>query len=146
MLCRLLAERIAEGKCRVEHGYIPERDVGHGHIETVKERLFNLLEAFNAYLLVGIELFQQLACKQVLFKCHYIGIGIVHDKRIHERTASGRGFKQHLRLYAVAVQYLRQYIGYLLRCVECRKYGRFQRVHIAFVLRIVLAVLTDELV
>ena len=91
-------------------------------------------------------MFQQLARKQVLFKCHYIGIGIVLDKRIHERTASGRGFKQHLRLYAVAVQYLRQYIGNLLRCVECRKYGRFQRVHIAFVLRIVLAVLTDELV
>ena len=126
MLCRLLTERISESKGRVKHGYISERDVGHRHIETVKKRFLYLLKTLYAYLLVGMKMFQQLACKQILFKCHYIGIGIVLDKRIHERTASGRGFEQHLRLYAVTVQYLRQYIGNLFRCVECRKYGCFQ--------------------
>ena len=126
MLCRLLTERISESKGRVKHGYISERNVGHRHIETVKERFLYLLKTLYAYLLVGMKMFQQLACKQILFKCHYIGIGIVLDKRIHERTASGRGFEQHLRLYAVTVQYLRQYIGNLFRCVECRKYGCFQ--------------------
>ena len=89
-------------------------------------------------------MFQQLACQQILLECHEVGIGIEFYKRINERTASGRGFKQHPRLYAVATQYLRHYIGNFLRSIERREYGRFQRVHIAFVLRIVLAVLTDE--
>lgn len=66
--CRYLFEYRAIGVFRVEHGYIPERDVGDGKVKPVQERLFYLLEAFRAYLLLRVQVSEHLARQQVFSK------------------------------------------------------------------------------
>ena len=138
--CRVVAAR----KLRVEHRHITERNVGDDKVEVVGKRLFYLLESLHPHFLIGMQVFQNPARHQVFFKCHYIGIRLVAQHRIHECAHACRGFKHTVGAYAVPVQHIGNRIGYLRRGVEGGQYGLLHRVHVPLVFHFVTAVLPHQ--
>ncbi len=139
-LGRTPAERFAPLKPGVEHGYVTERDVGHRQVEIVVERLFDFLKTVYAHLFVGVELPQDRAREEVFLKRHHVRIGTVPQHGVHEHADTRRRLKHTGRTDTVIRQHIGYGVGYLFRGVEGCQHGRFQRVHIPLVLRIVLAV------
>ncbi len=139
-LRRTPAERFAPLKPGVEHGYVTERDVGHHQVEIVVERLFDFLKTVYAHLFVGVELPQDSTREEVFLKRHHIRIGTVPQHSVHEHADTRRRFQHAGWADAVIRQHIGYGVGYLFRGVEGCQHGRFQRVHIPLVLRIVLAV------
>ena len=84
--CRYLLEHRAVGIFRVEHRDVPERDVGYGKVKTVQERLFYLLEALRAYLLLRVQVSQHLARQQVFLEGHHLRLRVVRQHRADERA------------------------------------------------------------
>ena len=144
--CRYLFEYRAIGVFRVEHRYIPERDVGNGKVKPVQERLFYLLEAFRAYLLLRVQVSEHLARQQVFLESHDLRLRIVRQYRGDERAHARRRLQHELRAHLLVVEHVHDGVRDGLRRVERRQHRGFQRVHIPLVLRFVPAVLTDDTV
>ena len=145
-LRRTSAEGCAAAELRIEHSEIPERDIGDGKVKMVQKRLFYFLEPLRAYLLLRVQVSEQLARQQVFLKCHHLRLRIVRQYRADERAHTRRRLQHQLWAYFAVVQHVRYGVRNGLRRIECRQHRCLQRVHIPPVLRFVPAVLPYQTV
>ena len=89
---------------------------------------------------------EQLAREQVFFKRHHIGLRRLLLDGQYERAHPRRRLKHLRRGNIVLLQDGYKSVRYLFRGIERGQHGGFQRIHITFVFRIVLAVVTYQTV
>ena len=75
--CRYSPQCRAVLELRVEHGNISKWYIGNREVKPVQERLFYLLEAFRAYLLLRVQVSEHLARQQVFLESHHVRLRIV---------------------------------------------------------------------
>ena len=146
LLCRPSAEGTAAAELRVEHGDVPEGDVGYGKVKMVQERLLYLLETLRAYLLLRIQVSEHLARQQVFLECHHLRQRVVRQHRADECAHACRRLQHQPWAHLAVVQHVRYGVRYGLRRVERRQHRGFQRVRITLVLHVIPAVFPDDAV